>query len=43
MNAGLVLHRSREYASAGVGFGGALLKRPLFVLGMTWYRLRDML
>ena len=23
--------------------GGALLKRPLFVLGMTWYRLRDML
>jgi gamma-glutamylputrescine oxidase len=23
--------------------GGALLKRPLFVLGMTWYKLRDML
>lgn len=23
--------------------GGDLLKRPLFVLGMTWYRLRDML
>jgi gamma-glutamylputrescine oxidase len=23
--------------------GGNLLRRPLFVLGMTWYRLRDML
>mgnify|MGYP001337583011 CR=1 FL=1 len=24
-------------------FGGNLFKRPAFVLGMTWYRLRDML
>ena len=24
-------------------FGGSLLKRPLFVLGMAWYKLRDML
>src|SRR3990172_5688559 len=34
MNAGLVLHRSREYASAGVGFGGALLKHSLVPLGL---------